>query len=94
MASRSRLSAKWHSAHSIVAVAESVSVSECFRFADGVGRAKIDCCIKHKLAGLALAGSYRQLVIFREQKILGLEEYHDAAKMASFGRLIAGEDGS
>jgi hypothetical protein len=53
-----------------VAVAEGVSVSEYFRFADGVGRAKIDCYIKHKLTGFALAGPYRQFVTLREQKII------------------------
>ena len=75
----------------IAEVAESVSVSDYFRYRDGLGRAKIDCYIRHKKSGLMLCGSYRQVVTFRDQKISRLEEYHDAARMAAFWRLIAGE---
>ena len=77
--------------NSIADVAESVSVSECFRLNDNVGRAQVDCFIRHKQTGHALVGTYRQVITFRDDKILRLDEYHDAAKMAAFWRLIAGE---
>ncbi len=78
---------------SIAQVAESVSVSEYFRLQDGVGRANIECYIRHKSTGHKLVGSYRQVVTYRGDKIARLEEFHDAARMAAFWRLIAGDPG-
>ena len=75
----------------IVDVAESVSVSEYFRFADGVGRAKIECYIRHKTTRHLMVGSYRQLVTYRGDKIERLEEFHDGAKMIAFWEMISGE---
>ncbi len=75
----------------IVEVAESVSVSEYFRFQDGIGRAKIECYIRHKTTRHTLVGSYRQLITYRDDKIARLEEFHDAAKMIAFWRMISGE---
>ena len=76
---------------SITAVADSGSVAEYFKFADGVGRASIECFIRHRRTGLILSGSYRQIVTFRGRKIARLQEFHDAAKMAAFWRLVACE---
>jgi ketosteroid isomerase-like protein len=76
---------------SIAAVADSMSVTDYFRYQDGIGRASVECYIRHKGTGHMLAGSYRQIVTYRDGKIARSEEYHDAAKMAAFWRLIAGE---
>ncbi len=75
----------------IVDVAESVSVPEYFRFEDGVGRTTIDCYIRHKTTRHTLVGSYRQLVTYDGPWIVRLEEFHDAAKMIAFWRMISGE---
>jgi ketosteroid isomerase-like protein len=75
----------------IADVAESVSVSEYFRFADGVGRAKIECYIRHKTTRHLMVGSYRQLVTYRGDKIECMEEFHDGAKMIAFWEMISGE---
>ena len=75
----------------IVDVAESISVSEYFRYDGEVGRANIECYIRHKTTRHTLVGSYRQLITYRGNKIAHLEEFHDAAKMIAFWRLIAGE---
>lgn len=75
----------------IADVAESVSVSEYFRFSDGIGRAKIECYIRHKTTHHTLVGSYRQLVTYRGNRIARMEEFHDAAKMIAFWRMISGE---
>lgn len=75
----------------IADVAESVSVPEYFRFNDGVARAKIECYIRHKTTRHTLVGSYRQLATFRGSKIVRMEEFHDAAKMIAFWRMISGE---
>jgi ketosteroid isomerase-like protein len=71
--------------------AEGHSVVEFFRFWDGVGRAQIRGVIRHKLTGHKLAGSFRQVVYYRDNKIARLEEFHDAARMAAFWQLVAGE---
>jgi ketosteroid isomerase-like protein len=75
----------------IVDVAESVSVAEYFRFQDGVGRATVECYIRHKTTRHTLVGSYRQLITYRGDKIARTEEFHDAAKMIAFWRLVSGE---
>jgi ketosteroid isomerase-like protein len=77
---------------SIVAAAESRSVIEHFQFEDGVGRAQVEAYIRHRGTGHVLAGSFRQIVTFSGHKIVRLEEYHDAAKMAAFWRLVASEE--
>ena len=77
--------------HSILAVAESGSVTEYFHFDDGVARASVECYILHRRTGLRLSGSFRQVVHFRGRKIARLEDYHDAAKMAAFWRLVSSE---
>jgi ketosteroid isomerase-like protein len=77
---------------SICAVAESKSVIEHFQFEDGAGRAQIEAYIRHRRTGYVLAGSYRQIVTYRGRKILRSEEYHDAAKMAAFWRLVTSDE--
>jgi ketosteroid isomerase-like protein len=77
--------------NSIVAVAESVSVAEYFRFIDGTGRANIECYIRHKTTGHTMVGSYRQVVTYRGDRISRTDEFHDAARMAAFWRMITGE---
>jgi ketosteroid isomerase-like protein len=76
---------------SIVDVAESVSVPEYFRLADGVGRSTIECYIRHRTTRHVLVGSYRQLITYRGDRIERLEEFHDAAKMIAFWQMISGE---
>jgi ketosteroid isomerase-like protein len=75
----------------ILEVAESVSVSEYFRYEDGVGRAMIECYIRHKTTRHVLVGSYRQIVTYRGDKIERMEEFHDAAKMIAFWRMVSGD---
>lgn len=73
---------------SIVSVAESRSVIDTFSFSDGIGRARIEAYIKHRRTGHSLSGTYRQIVTYRGRKIVRCEEYHDAAKMAAFWRMV------
>jgi len=70
-------------------VAEGVSVTEYFRFQDGVARAKVECFIQHRTTRHTLVGSYRQLVTYRGGKIERLEEFHDAARMITFWRMVS-----
>jgi len=47
--------------------------------------------VPHKGTGHKLAGTFRQVVYYRNNQIAQLEEFHDAARMAAFWRLVAGE---
>jgi ketosteroid isomerase-like protein len=73
---------------SIVSVAESATATEHFQFEDGIGRAKVEAYIRHRRTGHVLSGSFRQVITYRGRKIAKIEEYHDAAKMAAFWRLV------
>lgn len=73
---------------SISSVAESASVIEHFQFEDGVARVKAEAYIRHRRTGHVLSGTYRQVVTYRGRKILRTEEFHDAAKMAAFWRMV------
>jgi ketosteroid isomerase-like protein len=76
----------------IAEVAESTSIIRHFWFRDGIGRAKVDYCLRHKKSELSLAGSYRQVTSFLDGKIARAQQFHDAARMAAFWRLVASEE--
>lgn len=77
---------------SIASVAESASVTEHFTFEDGVARASVEAYIRHRRTGHTLSGTYRQVVTYRGRKILKIEEFHDAAKMAAFWRMVTSDE--
>lgn len=76
---------------SIISAAESRTVIDLFQFDGDTARAQVDAYVRHRGTGHVLAGSYRQIVTYRGTKIWRIEEYHDAAKMAAFWRLVASE---
>jgi len=69
-------------------VADGISVTDYFRFKDGVARATVECVIRHRTTSHTLVGSYRQLVTYRGNKIARMEEFHDAARMIAFWRMV------
>jgi ketosteroid isomerase-like protein len=69
-------------------VLESVSVVEGFQYNGQNARTTIACYLKHFRTGIVLSGQYRQVYRFRDELIDQLEEFHDAAKMATFWRLV------
>lgn len=77
---------------SIVSVAESATATDHFQFEDGLGRASVEAYIRHRRTGHVLSGTYRQVVTYRGRKIARLEEYHDAAKMAAFWRMVTSDE--
>lgn len=76
---------------SVTAVAESGTATEHFQFEDGVGRALVEAYIRHRRTGHILSGTYRQIITFKGRKIMRLEEYHDAAKMMAFWRMVTSD---
>lgn len=73
---------------SLLDLIESVSVVEGFQFSGDTARVTINCYMKHYGTGIVLSGQYRQVFRFENNSIVQLEEYHDAAKLATFWRLV------
>lgn len=73
----------------MIQVIESATVVDSFRYERGVARAQVIAYVKHKSTGHVLTGTYRQVVHFQNSLICRLEEFHDAAKMAAFWKLIS-----
>lgn len=67
---------------------ESVSVVEGFQYHDNTARVSVGCYYKHYRTGLVMSGQFRQVFTFEGDLIVRIEEFHDAAKMATFWRLI------
>lgn len=73
---------------SLLDLIESVSVVEGFQFSGNTARTTVGCYMKHYSTGIVLSGQYRQVYTFKNDKIIQLEEFHDAAKLATFWRLV------
>lgn len=63
-----------------------------FTFRDGVARTLIQAHVRHKLTGHTLQGTFRQVIQFDGQKILSSHEFHDAALLQAFWKMIEGEN--
>lgn len=72
----------------VLELIESVSVVEGFQFSGNTARATIACYMKHFATGIVLSGQYRQVFQFTGDRISQLEEYHDAARIATFWELV------
>lgn len=77
---------------SVLSVAESASAMSFFQFEDGVGRSTVQAYVRHRRTGHEISGTYRQIVSFRGKRISMLEEFHDAAKMSAFWRMVTVDD--
>lgn len=73
----------------VLAVAESASVVENFTFDGTTVRTNIACYVKHLKTKIVLTGNYRQILRFREGRVCQLDEFHDAARLNAFWRLVA-----
>ncbi len=70
---------------------ECLSVPQNFRLENGVGQANVEFYIRDK-GGLQFAASYRQVATYRDDRILRLEEYHDAKALAAFMAMMSGTE--
>jgi ketosteroid isomerase-like protein len=73
----------------VLKVIECVSVVDAMHFDGLKARTTIACYMKHLSTGIVLSGQYRQVIRFKGGLIDQLEEFHDAAKLASFWKLVA-----
>jgi len=68
---------------------ESISVPHNFHFAGGLGRVNVEFYVRDPETGHKHAATFRQVASYRDDKILRLEEYHDASALAAFIDLIS-----
>lgn len=73
---------------------ECLSVPQLFRFKNGVGRCNVEFYIRDPRSGLQHAATYRQVATFRGDRILRLEQYHDARALAAFLSLLVDSERS
>lgn len=77
----------------LLAQIECVSVVDAMHYDEIRGprlRTTVSCYMKHMATGIVLSGQYRQVLSFNPQGLIDrLEEFHDAAKLASFWKLVA-----
>jgi len=70
---------------------EGLAVPHSFRFKDGVATASVEFYVRDQATGHSHSGTFRQVLRFRGDRILRMEEYHDAARLASFLALLSSE---
>ena len=72
----------------VLAIVESKTSIDSFHFQDGLARVHLSVFVRTRTTNHVLTGSYRQKFHFRGFRICKLEDFHDAAKMAAFWRLV------
>lgn len=78
----------------LLETAESVSVVEAFQFDGEKARVNVACYLRHYRTGIVLSGQFRQVVRFENGLVSQLEEFHDAAKLATFWKLVSSTEAS
>lgn len=69
-------------------VLDSASRLESVRYENGLVRTRLTAVLRHRATGHILTCSLRQILRFREFRIAEQEDFHDAAKLAAFWRLV------
>ncbi len=72
----------------IMDIVDAKTIVQHFQYDGSFARVRFNTYVRHRQTGLEMTGSYRQIIEFRGFKICRLEDFHDAAKMAAFWRLV------
>jgi ketosteroid isomerase-like protein len=72
----------------VMAAVESKTSIDGFHFQGGIARVRLSAFVRHRTTGHLLTGSFRQIMHFRGFQICKLEDFHDAAKVNAFWRLV------
>jgi hypothetical protein len=70
---------------------EFLSVPHHFRFEAGVARASVEFYIRDPRSGQSHSSTYRQIALFRDNKISRMEQYHDAPALLAFMAMMRKE---
>ena len=72
----------------IMGIVEAKTTVQHFHYDGRIARVRFGAYVRHRQTGHEMTGSYRQVIEFRGFQICRLEDFHDAAKMAAFWRLV------
>jgi|SRR3569832_1922643 uncharacterized protein (TIGR02246 family) len=72
----------------ILSIVRAVTSLESFYLEGSVARIRYQTYVLHHATGHEMTGTYRQLCTYRGLQICRIEDFHDAAKIAAFWRLI------
>jgi len=67
---------------------EGLSVPHSLRFKNDVATASVEFYLRDPRSGHSHAGTFRQVLTFRGERILRMDEYHDAAALGTFIALL------
>lgn len=70
---------------------EGLSVPHSFRFSDGIATASVEFYLRDRRTGHSHSGTFRQVLRFRNDRILRMDEFHDAGALGSFLALLGSE---
>lgn len=70
---------------------EGLSVPHSLRFKNGVATASVEFYARDRRTGHSHSGTFRQVLHFRDDRIVRIEEYHDAPVLASYIALLSSE---
>jgi ketosteroid isomerase-like protein len=71
---------------------DSSTVVDRFSYSSGIARAYVSYFQRHHTTRLEYSGSYRQIAMFRDMKVVLLEEFHDVQKLRAFWKLVEAEE--
>lgn len=71
--------------------AECMAVLESFQFHAGIARSRSSYFLRDRETSQTHASTYRQITMFRGMEISRMEQFHDAARLTAFYRLIEAE---
>jgi ketosteroid isomerase-like protein len=67
---------------------QGLSVPHSFKFKDGVGTASVEFYLRDLRSGYAHSGTFRQMLRYRDGRVLRMEEYHDAPALHAYMQLL------
>lgn len=70
---------------------DGLSVPQGVKFKDGVATASVEFYLRDHKTGYSHSGTFRQVLRFRNGRILRMEEFHDAPALSTFMALLSNE---
>lgn len=70
---------------------DGLSVPQGVKFKDGVASASVEFYLRDRRTGYSHSGTFRQVLQFRNGRILRMDEFHDAPALSTFMALLSNE---
>jgi ketosteroid isomerase-like protein len=72
----------------VMGIIDSKTFISDFQFLGATARIRFQTYLRHRVTGLELTSTYREICTFRDDKIWKIEDFHDAALMSTFWKLV------